>query len=128
MLVAASPCALAISTPSAVLSGIARAAKSGVLIKGGRPLEDLGVLTALAFDKTGTLTEGKPKLTKVVALQDIGEEEMLKIAVAVEGLSDHPLAKAVVRDGKERLKDTDIPEAKDLEAVLGKGIKASLAK
>lgn len=64
VLVAASPCALAISTPSAVLSGVARAAKSGVLIKGGRPLEDLGVLTALAFDKTGTLTEGKPKLTE----------------------------------------------------------------
>ncbi|MEQ9439864.1 MAG: heavy metal translocating P-type ATPase [Cyclobacteriaceae bacterium] len=126
VLVAASPCALAIATPSAVLSGVARAAKSGVLIKGGRPLEDLGVLTALAFDKTGTLTEGKPKLTEVVALGDVKEEELLKIAIAVEGLSDHPLAKAVVRDGKERLKGADIPEAKDLEAVLGKGIKATL--
>ncbi|MEP2773995.1 MAG: heavy metal translocating P-type ATPase [Fulvivirga sp.] len=126
VLVAASPCALAIATPSAVLSGVARAAKSGVLIKGGRPLEDLGVLTALAFDKTGTLTEGKPKLTKVVALGDVNEQELLKIAVAVENLSDHPLAKAVVRDGKERLDGADIPEAKDLEAVLGKGIKASL--
>ncbi|MEQ9250239.1 MAG: heavy metal translocating P-type ATPase [Cytophagales bacterium] len=126
VLVAASPCALAIATPSAVLSGVARAAKSGVLIKGGRPLEDLGVLTALAFDKTGTLTEGKPKLTEVIALGDVNEEELLKIAVAVENLSDHPLAKAVVRDGKERLDGTDIPEAKDLEAVLGKGIKASL--
>lgn len=126
VLVAASPCALAISTPSAVLSGVARAAKNGVLIKGGRPLEDLGVLTALAFDKTGTLTEGKPKLTEVVALGDVKEEELLRIAVAVEGLSDHPLAKAVVRDGKERLKGADIPEAKDLEAVLGKGIKATL--
>ena len=126
VLVAASPCALAISTPSAVLSGVARAAKSGVLIKGGRPLEDLGVLTALAFDKTGTLTEGKPKLTEVIALQDLNEEELLKIAVAVESLSDHPLAKAVVRDGKERLTGADIPDATDLEAVLGKGIKASL--
>lgn len=126
VLVAASPCALAIATPSAVLSGVARAAKSGVLIKGGRPLEDLGVLTALAFDKTGTLTEGKPKLTKVFPLGDINEEKLLKIAVAVENLSDHPLAKAVVRDGKERLDDVDVPEAKDLEAVLGKGIKASL--
>ncbi|SMG14046.1 Cd2+/Zn2+-exporting ATPase [Marivirga sericea] len=126
VLVAASPCALAIATPSAVLSGVARAAKGGVLIKGGRPLEDLGVLTALAFDKTGTLTEGKPKLTEVIALGDVNEEELLKIAVAVENLSDHPLAKAVVRDGKERLDGVDIPEAKDLEAVLGKGIKASL--
>lgn len=128
VLVAASPCALAIATPSAVLSGVARAAKSGVLIKGGRPLEDLGVLTALAFDKTGTLTEGKPKLTKVVALGDVNEDELLKIAVAVENLSDHPLAKAVVRDGKERLDGADIPEAKDLKAVLGKGIKASLGE
>jgi Cd2+/Zn2+-exporting ATPase len=126
VLVAASPCALAIATPSAVLSGVARAAKGGVLIKGGRPLEDLGVLTALAFDKTGTLTEGKPKLTKVVALGDVKEDELLKIAIAVESLSDHPLAKAVVRDGKERLKGADVPDAKDLEAVLGKGIKATL--
>lgn len=128
VLVAASPCALAISTPSAVLSGVARAARGGVLIKGGRPLEDLGELTALAFDKTGTLTEGKPKLTQVVPLGDIEENELLKIAVAVENLSDHPLAKAVVRDGKERLEGTSIPDATDLEAVLGKGIKASLGK
>lgn len=128
VLVAASPCALAISTPSAVLSGVARAARGGVLIKGGRPLEDLGELTALAFDKTGTLTEGKPKLTEVVPLGDIEENELLKIAVAVENLSDHPLAKAVVRDGKERLEVTEIPDASDLEAVLGKGIKASLGK
>lgn len=126
VLVAASPCALAISTPSAVLSGVARAARGGVLIKGGRPLEDLGELTALAFDKTGTLTEGKPKLTQVVPLGDISENELLKIAVAVESLSDHPLAKAVVRDGKERMEGEEIPDASNLEAVLGKGIKATL--
>ncbi|MFB9865564.1 heavy metal translocating P-type ATPase [Rufibacter immobilis] len=127
VLVAASPCALAISTPSAVLSGVARAARGGVLIKGGRPLEDLGVLTALAFDKTGTLTEGKPKLTHVIPLnENIQELDLLKKAVAVEALSNHPLAKAIVRDGEGRLKDIPIPNAEDLEAVLGKGIKASL--
>lgn len=126
VLVAASPCALAISTPSAVLSGVARAARGGVLIKGGRPLEDLGVITALAFDKTGTLTEGKPKLTSVVPLGNLSEQELLKIAVAVENLSDHPLAKAVVRDGRERLAGNEIPNASDVEAVLGKGVKASL--
>ncbi len=126
VLVAASPCALAISTPSAVLSGVARAARGGVLIKGGRPLEDLGVITAVAFDKTGTLTEGKPRLTEVVPLGDIQENELLKIAVAVENLSDPSLAKAVVRDGRERLDGTEIPDASGLEAVLGKGIKASL--
>lgn len=126
VLVASSPCALAISTPSAVLSGVARAARGGVLIKGGRPLEDLGTLTALAFDKTGTLTEGKPKLTKVIALSNLTENELLKIAVAVESLSDHPLAKAIVKDGTKQLGEERIPEAKDLESVLGKGIEATL--
>ena len=126
VLVASSPCALAISTPSAVLSGVARAARGGVLIKGGRPLEDLGVLTALAFDKTGTLTEGMPKLTKVVALDSVDENELLRIAIAVESLSDHPLARAIVRDGRERLNNENIPEAQDLESILGRGIKATL--
>jgi heavy metal translocating P-type ATPase len=126
VLVAASPCALAISTPSAVLSGVARAARSGVLIKGGRPLEDLGSLTALAFDKTGTLTQGQPRLTEVVALDGTDENEVLQIAVAVEALSDHPLAKAVVRDGRERLEGADISEASGLEAVHGKGVQATV--
>jgi Cd2+/Zn2+-exporting ATPase len=126
VLVAASPCALAISTPSAVLSGIARAARSGVLIKGGGPLEQLGSLTAIAFDKTGTLTEGKPQLTGVVALAEIPENEILAIAVAVEKLSDHPLAAAIVKGGLDRLKRKDIPSATDLEAFTGHGVKATL--
>ncbi len=124
VLVAASPCALALSTPSAVLSGVARAARQGILVKGGRPLEDLGVLTALAFDKTGTLTEGKPRLNKVIALNGVSEEELLTIAVAVEKLSDHPLAAAIVKEGLEKLKGRSIPEATNLEAVMGKGIEA----
>src|SRR6476659_938567 len=78
VLVAASPCALAISTPSAVLSGVARAARGGVLVKGGKPLEELGSLTAIAFDKTGTLTEGKPKLTGVYPLNGVSEEKLKK--------------------------------------------------
>lgn len=126
VLVAASPCALAISTPSAVLSGVARAARAGVLVKGGRPLEDLGSLTALAFDKTGTLTEGKPKLTQVVPQNGISVEEVLKIVVAVESLSDHPLAKAIARDGKARLNNVRLPKASDVEAIMGKGVKAIL--
>ena len=125
VLVAASPCALAISTPSAVLSGIARAARSGVLIKGGGPLEELGSLSAIAFDKTGTLTEGKPQLTGIVALANFSEDEVLEIAVAVEKLSDHPLAAAIVKGGSERLKK-EIASAKDLEAVTGHGVKATV--
>ena len=128
VLVAASPCALAISTPSAVLSGIARAARGGVLIKGGRPLEDLGGISALAFDKTGTLTEGRPKLTDVVAIAEgYGEHDVLKIAIAVERLSDHPLARAIVRDGMQQLNGTEIPEAGKLIAVQGRGVQAKLA-
>ncbi|MEX0723606.1 MAG: heavy metal translocating P-type ATPase [Gracilimonas sp.] len=124
VLVAASPCALAISTPSAVLSGVARAARGGVLIKGGGPLENLGALKALAFDKTGTLTEGRPKVTDAIPFNDAGEKELLTAAVAVESLSDHPLAAAVVRDGKEKLNGTELPDAEDLESVTGKGVKA----
>ncbi len=126
VLVAASPCALAISTPSAVLSGVARAARGGVLIKGGGPLERLGVLHALAFDKTGTLTEGKPRVTDVVAAEGSSERELLRVAVAVEKLSDHPLAAAVVRDGTQRLPDTDIPVAGDLKSLTGRGLQAEV--
>lgn len=126
VLVAASPCALAISTPSAVLSGVARAARMGVLVKGGRPLEDLGNLTAVAFDKTGTLTEGKPRLTQVIPVNGASENSLLELAVAVEALSDHPLAKAIVRDGRAKLNGAIIPQAEQLEALLGKGIKATL--
>lgn len=124
VLVAASPCALAISTPSAVLSGIARAARDGVLIKGGGPLEQLGSLSAIAFDKTGTLTEGKPKLTDVVTFAGFSEKDVLEVAIAVEILSDHPLAAAIVHGGGDRLGRHNIAAAKNLEAVTGHGVKA----
>ncbi|ANE50882.1 heavy metal translocating P-type ATPase [Flavisolibacter tropicus] len=123
VLVAASPCALAISTPSAVLSGVARAARGGVLVKGGKPLEELGSLTAIAFDKTGTLTEGKPKLTGVYSLNGLSEEQLLEIVIAVEKLSDHPLAAAIVKGGQERLKK-EVPAASNVSAIQGRGIKA----
>ena len=124
VLVAASPCALAISTPSAVLAGVARAARQGVLIKGGRPLEDLGSLSAVAFDKTGTLTEGKPRLTNVIPFGETTKTELLTIAVAVEQLSDHPLASAIVNGGREILKTNYVAGAKNIEALTARGIKA----
>lgn len=123
VLVAASPCALAIATPSAVLSGVARAARGGVLVKGGRPLEELGSLTAIAFDKTGTLTEGKPKLTGIYPLNGISEEKLLEIVIAVEKLSDHPLAAAIVRGGLEKL-NRDVPAGTNIQSIQGRGIKA----
>ena len=121
VLVAASPCALAIATPSAVLSGIARAARGGVLIKGGAHLESLGVLTAIAFDKTGTLTIGKPKVTDVIAISG-DEARLLSVAAAVESRSAHPLAQAVVTEAKGRGLSWD--EAGEVEAVTGKGVRA----
>jgi Cd2+/Zn2+-exporting ATPase len=126
VLVAASPCALAIATPSAVLSGVARAARGGVLIKGGAPLENLGSLKAIAFDKTGTLTEGRPRITDIVPLGGTDESELLATAVAVEALSDHPLAQAIVRDGSARLGARALPHAADLKNLTGRGVTATV--
>ena len=125
VLVAASPCALAIATPSAVLSGVARAGRSGVLVKGGGPLEALGGVTAIAFDKTGTLTEGEPRVTDVVPAQGATEAQLVEAVVAVERLSEHPLARAVVRDLADRA--TGAAKAEDLQSVTGHGIRATLA-
>ena len=124
VLVAASPCALAIATPSAVLSGVARAGRSGVLVKGGGPLEALGGLTAIAFDKTGTLTEGAPRVTDVVPAQGATETDLVEAVVAVERLSGHPLARAVVRDLAGRA--AGAAAAQDLQSVTGHGVRARL--
>lgn len=126
VLVAASPCALAIATPSAVLSGVARAGRGGVLVKGGGPLEHLGTITALAFDKTGTLTEGAPRVTDVQSYNGTMEEDLLATAVAVEQLSDHPLAGAVVEYGREKLDGRAPGDAHDLKSITGRGLKAVL--
>ncbi|WP_418604311.1 heavy metal translocating P-type ATPase [Hwangdonia sp.] len=124
VLVAASPCALAISTPSAVLSGVARAAQKGILIKGGKALEDLGEITTIAFDKTGTLTEGKPKLTHVIPLNDFDETAFVKLVLNVESLSNHPLAKAISKDIKTQYNIESQNKASHVNAIQGKGIRA----
>ena len=127
VLIAASPCALAISTPSAVLAGIARAARGGVLVKGGRPLEALGAVRAVAFDKTGTLTEGRPRLTHVKPFGKTDEAELLAVAVAVESLSDHPLAAAIVEGARERLgPGVATPTADGMEALTARGVRAEI--
>ncbi len=120
ILVAASPCALAIATPSAILSGIARAARSGVLIKGGVHLENLGALYAIAFDKTGTLTVGRPEVSQIVTFNQIDEKELLTKAAAVESRSQHPLAQAILRKAKEM--GLQFPEATDVQTFSGKGL------
>lgn len=125
VLVAASPCALALSTPSAVLSGIARAAQKGVLIKGGKALERLGEITTIAFDKTGTLTEGKPKLTNIIPLNNFAEKDFLQLVLEVESLSNHPLAKAIAKDIKSQYKIEVTNKATNTNAIQGKGIQAT---
>jgi len=127
VLVAASPCALAIATPSAVLAAIARAARSGILVKGGGPLESLGSVTAIAFDKTGTLTEGKPELTDVVAFEGIGDMELLRTTLAVEQSSDHPIARAITAGLVGRF-EGDLPaDAVGVTAISGKGVTGEIA-
>jgi len=123
VLVAASPCALAIATPSAVLAGIARAARGGVLVKGGAHLENLGTLSAIAFDKTGTLTVGKPRVIDVVAVRG-SADELLQLAAAVESRSAHPLAQAVVTEAQRR--GLTWSEAESVEAVTGQGLRAEV--
>lgn len=124
LLVAASPCALALGTPASVLAGIAQAARNGVLIKGGVHLENLGGLSVMAFDKTGTLTEGKFKVTNIVPLNGTTADNLLRIAAAVEQQSNHPLALAVVRAAQE--KSLDLPPANGLENVVGRGVKSEV--
>ncbi|MCC6176071.1 MAG: cadmium-translocating P-type ATPase [Chloroflexi bacterium] len=124
LLVAASPCALALGTPAAVLAGIAQAARHGVLIKGGAYLEGLGSLNALALDKTGTLTVGEPEVTALLPANGVTGEELLRIAAAVERRSQHPLAEAVVQ--RAETEGLTLPEAGDLSSLTGRGVSASV--
>jgi Zn2+/Cd2+-exporting ATPase len=124
LLVAASPCALALGTPAAVLAGIAQAARNGVLIKGGVHLENMGNLKAIAFDKTGTLTQGKFGVTDVLTFNGATEPNVLRIAGAVEQQSNHPLAQAIVRAAKAQ--KLAMPSIGALENVPGKGVRSSV--
>ncbi len=121
LLVVASPCALVISTPAATLSGLANAARNGILVKGGNYLEDLGGMDTVAFDKTGTLTLGEPRLTDVVTMDGYSERELLASVAAIETLSEHPLADAIVDGAKER--DLEVPGVTEFEAVPGRGVR-----
>jgi Cd2+/Zn2+-exporting ATPase len=97
LLIIACPCALVISTPVSIVAGLTALAKRGVLVKGGAHLESIAKLKALAVDKTGTITEGKPKVQGVVVVGQISEQDVMRIAAAIDAHSAHPLAKAVVQ-------------------------------
>ncbi|UXI00277.1 zinc/cadmium/mercury/lead-transporting ATPase [Photobacterium sp. TY1-4] len=119
LLLIACPCALVISIPAAITSGLAAAARRGALIKGGAALEQLGRIDLVAFDKTGTLTQGKPVMTDLVSW-DGDEARLLQQAAAVEDGSMHPLAQAVVKAAASR--GLPVPHAEHREALPGRGI------
>ena len=117
------PCALVISTPAAITSGLAAAARRGALIKGGAALEQLSQVQHIAFDKTGTLTVGKPQVTGLYP-QDMSENALLTLAAAVEQGSTHPLAQAIVREAQSR--GLTVPPATAQRALAGSGIEVEV--
>jgi Cd2+/Zn2+-exporting ATPase len=117
-------CALVISVPVAVVAGIARAARDGILIKGGTHLEALARLKVLAFDKTGTLTTGRPHLTGIATTPGYTEHGVLQVAATVEAGSEHPLASAITTAARQR--GITFTAASDTQAILGVGVQASL--
>jgi Cd2+/Zn2+-exporting ATPase len=125
LLIVACPCSLVISIPVAVVSAVGRAARDGVLIKGGQALEDLARVRTFAVDKTGTLTVGRPQLSRVVALDGSSEDEALALAAAVERRSEHPLAQALVAAARHRGLELAEPDA--FEALPGRGVLARVA-
>ncbi|WP_213713740.1 Zn(II)/Cd(II)/Pb(II) translocating P-type ATPase ZntA [Cedecea lapagei] len=116
------PCALVISTPAAITSGLAAAARRGALIKGGAALERLGQIQQVAFDKTGTLTAGKPQVTAIAVEEGTEDDQLLALAAAVEQGSTHPLAQAIVNAAQQR----NLPPvaAENHRALAGVGVEA----
>lgn len=119
-LTAASPCALAIGTPAAVLCGVAKAARIGVLIKGGAHLEALARVKAIAMDKTGTLTAGRPAVSSIVTVEGLDVDRALAVAAAIETHANHPLGAAIVEAAKK--KSLALPDASDVSQRAGVGM------
>jgi P-type Cu+ transporter len=123
VMIIACPCALGIATPAALMMGAGKGAENGILYKGGEHIEIANKVNTIVFDKTGTLTVGKPSVTDIVSLTDIGEQELLRLAAIAESGSEHPLAQAVIRKAKEN--GTPITNPDSFEAVSGYGLKAT---
>ena len=124
LLVISCPCALVISTPITIVSGLTNAARSGILIKGGAYLENFARLKAIAFDKTGTLTLGKPRVQQIITLNNFNENRILQIAASIESRSEHPLAEAIIEHA--RAKNISIQPLKTFESITGKGVRAKI--
>ncbi len=124
LLVISCPCALVISTPVSLISGITNAARNGVLIKGGVYLEQAGGVKVMAFDKTGTLTKGIPEVIDIIPLDSHSPERLLRIAASLELRSEHSIADAIIRKAKEK---NIVPlEVKDFQSIPGMGASGEL--
>ena len=124
VMIIACPCALGIATPAALMMGAGKGAENGILYKGGEHIEIANKVNTIVFDKTGTLTIGKPSVTDLVSLtEEIGEQELLRLAAIAESGSEHPLAQAVIRKAKEN--NTPITSPDSFEAISGHGLKAT---
>ena len=124
VMIIACPCALGIATPAALMMGAGKGAENGILYKGGEHIEIANKVNTIVFDKTGTLTVGKPSVTDLVSLtEEIGEQELLRLAAIAESGSEHPLAQAVIRKAKEN--GTPIANPDSFEAISGHGLKAT---
>jgi len=126
MLVIACPCALVISTPVTVVSGLAAAARRGILVKGGVHLENARLIKVVALDKTGTITHGRPVLTDTIPLVERPADELLQLAASVDAQSEHPVAAAIVTAWQSGATRT-LLEVTLFEALAGRGAKASVA-
>lgn len=124
VLIISCPCALGVATPAALMVGVGKGAENGILIRGGEVLERAQNLSVVVFDKTGTLTKGEPSVTDVVALTDRLQDEVLRLAAAVEVGSEHPLGEAIVRAARHQ--QLDLPRVKNFEAIPGHGIQGTI--
>jgi Cd2+/Zn2+-exporting ATPase len=123
VLIVACPCALVMATPTAIIAGVANGARRGILVKGGARLEAAGRITAIALDKTGTVTLGKPRVMKIVPLDDTTQKNVLELAATAEKYSEHPLGKAITTKAKEW--SLSIPDADQFTVVPGLGVIAT---
>ena len=125
VLIIACPCALGLATPMSVMVGVGKGAQNGVLIKNAEALEKMDKVNTLIVDKTGTITEGKPTVETVGAFNDaLSEKEVLQYIVSLNTNSEHPLAEATVKYGKEH--NAEILKSEDFSAVTGKGVEATI--
>jgi P-type Cu+ transporter len=125
VLIIACPCALGLATPTAIMVGTGKAAEHGILIRGGEALEGARRLHTIVLDKTGTLTRGTPVVTQVIAMHDMSDPQLLRLAAAAEVGSEHPLGEAIV--GRALELGLDLPRVEHFQAFAGKGIQARVA-